>query len=58
MSDRKINVKNLKARCRDRGLSVTALAQRIGRARTSVYLAAENPKRYSATYELIVEALR
>jgi hypothetical protein len=48
---------NLRTRCKARGLTVTALAARIGSPRNMVYLAVETPTRYSGTYQRILSAL-
>lgn len=53
----KINKKNLKRLCWKRGLSVTELAKQIRRSRNAVYMAAENPARYSETHRRITEVL-
>lgn len=58
MAPAKINRKNLQRKCRNKGLTVTALAQTIKRSRPAIYFALENPRRYSLTYNLIQEALR
>lgn len=48
---------SLKRRCWARGLTVTALASKIGKARPTVYFAWENPDRYPVTFQLIQEVL-
>ena len=52
-----VTLENLEARCRDRGLTVTELARRIRRSRTTVYFALERPSRYSLAYHLIQNEL-
>jgi hypothetical protein len=48
---------NLKRRCWAHGLTVTALASKIGKNRCTLYFAVENPTRYPVTFQLIQEAL-
>lgn len=57
MSPKKINAKNLRARCKARQLTVTALAKRIGKSRPAIYFAVENPSRFNPTYQLILQEL-
>jgi hypothetical protein len=57
MAGKKINSKNLRARCRAKGITISALAKQINRSRPAVYFAVENPSRYSLTYALVLEAL-
>lgn len=48
---------NLLVLCRARGLSVAALARKIGRSRQTVYFAVENPRRFSIAFRKIQNAL-
>jgi len=57
MSARKVNLKNLKRLCWQRGISVKELARRIGRSRMNVYRAVKEPHRFKPTYQLLEEAL-
>lgn len=52
-----ITPQSLRARCKARNLTITALAAKIGSPRNMVYLAVEKPTRYSGTYQRIVAAL-
>jgi transposase len=56
--DKKINRQNLRRHCWRVGLSVTELAQRIGRSRHSVYAAVRNPRRYPITFRKMEEILK
>lgn len=50
---------SLRTLLRERGIaeSLTAFAADIGRSRTSLYFALENPKRYPLTYRHILKAI-
>lgn len=48
---------SLRKKCWACGLSVTALATKIGKSRCAVYFAWENPARYPVTFQLIQKTL-
>lgn len=54
---KKIKKENLKRLCWERGLSVSALAQRLSVHRVTIYAAVRNPERYGPTWRKIEEVL-
>ena len=52
-----INHKNYKRILLDRGMTVTALAEKAGCSRLTVYRAMKSPTTYSKAYKRIVEVL-
>jgi len=53
----KINAQNLKRFCWSKGFSISDLAARLGRHRTTIHRAVANPRQFRPTYARIVEVL-
>jgi IS30 family transposase len=49
--------KNLRTQARKAGMTVTGLAKRLGRHRSTVHLAVRYPERYGPTFRAIREEL-
>ncbi|MFN7140745.1 MAG: helix-turn-helix domain-containing protein [Limisphaerales bacterium] len=52
-----INQKNFKRVLLDKGMTVTALAEKAGCSRLTVYRAVKSPTTYSKAYKRIIEVL-